>query len=73
MVNVGTDTTDRLAVALGDEKLGLPVFEPRVLLTVEELHPLEDQRRDPLRIVAPQPERHLDEALQVALVANRPN
>ncbi len=71
VVDLGADPADRLAVALREEVLGFGVLEVGVLLAVEELHPLEDQRRDPLRLVAVQPEGHLDEALQVALAANR--
>ena len=50
LVDLGADAADRLAVALGEEVLGLAVLEPGVLLAVEELHPLEDQRRHPLRV-----------------------
>ena len=71
LVDLGGDPPDRLAVALGDEVLGLAVLEPGVLLAVEELHPLEDQRRHPLRMVAMEPEGDLDEALQVAPRAER--
>ena len=67
LVDLGADPADRLAVALGDEVLGLGVLEVGVLPAVEELHPLEDQRRHPLRVVAVEPEGDLDEALQVAL------
>ena len=38
MVDLGGDPPDRLAVALGEEVLGLGVLEPGVLLAVEELH-----------------------------------
>ena len=72
-VGVGADPPDRLAVAFGDEELRLAVLEPRVLLAVEELHPLEDQRRHPLLAVAMEAERDLDEALQLAPVAHRPD
>ena len=54
MVDLGGDPPDRLAVALGEEVLGLAVLEVGVLAAVEELHPLEDQRRHPLRVVAVQ-------------------
>ena len=70
-VDLGGDTADRLAVALGEEVLRFGVLEERVLAAVEELHPLEDQRRDPLRVVAVQPEGDLDEALQLAPGADR--
>jgi hypothetical protein len=73
MVDLDRDAADRLAVALGEEVLGLAVLEVGVLLAVEELHPLEDQRRHPLRLVAVQAEGDLDEALQLALAADRPN
>src|SRR5207344_3079902 len=72
-IEVGADAADRLAVALGDQELGLAVLEPGVLLAVEELHPLEDQRRHPLLAVAVQAEGNLDEALQLATRAHRPD
>ena len=73
LVDLGGDPADRLAVALGEEVLGLGVLEEGVLVAVEELHPLEDQRRHPLRVVAVQAEGELDEALQVAPRADRPD
>ena len=66
LVDLGADPPDRLAVALGEEELHLAVLEVGVLLAVEELHPLEDQRRHPLRVVAVEAERDLDEALPLA-------
>ena len=72
LVDLGGDPPDRLAVALGEEVLGLGVLEERVLRAVEELHPLEDQRRHPLRAVAMELERDLDEPLQVAAAADWP-
>ena len=73
LVDLGADPAHRLAVALGQEELGLGVLEAGVLLAVEELHPLEDQRRHPLRVLAVEPERDLDEALQLAPRPHRPD
>jgi hypothetical protein len=70
-LDLGGDPADGRAVALGDEVLGLGVLEVGVLLAVEELHPLEDQRRHPLRVVAMHRERDLDEALEVTAAADR--
>ncbi len=71
MVDLNGDASNRLPVAFGDEVLGFGVLEVRVLLAVEELHPLEDQRRHPLGLVAVQAEGDLDEALQLTAAANR--
>ena len=65
-VELGGDPADRHPVALGKEVLGLGVLEERVLLSVQELHPVKDQRRHPLRMVTVEIEGDLDEALQVA-------
>src|SRR5262249_36379550 len=49
----------------GEEELGLGVLEIRVLVPVQELTPLGDQRRDPGGALV-QPERELDELGQLA-------
>ena len=46
-VDLGRDPADRLAVALGEEVLGLGVLEVRVPAAVQELHPLEDRAAAP--------------------------
>jgi hypothetical protein len=56
-IDLGGDAPDRLAAALGEEVLGLAVLEPGVLASIEELHPLVDQRRHPLRAIAVETER----------------
>jgi hypothetical protein len=65
LVDHRRDPADGLAVALGDEVLGVGVLEVRVLLLVEELLALPDERRDPALVVAVDRERQLDEALEV--------
>ena len=72
-VDLGGDPADDLAVALGEEVLGVGVVEVGVSAPVEELAALEDQRRHPLRIVAAQAERQLDEAVEVTAPGNGPD
>src|SRR5205807_1108204 len=47
------------------EVLGLGVLEERVLVAVQMLLPLVDERRDPVRLVLIESERQLDEPHQV--------
>jgi hypothetical protein len=69
---VGRDPSHDLAVALGEEVLGLGVVKERVLVAIEELAALHDQRRDPGR-AAVEPRRQLDEGAEVALSFDRPD
>src|SRR5215211_7287750 len=65
-IDLRRDPPDHLAVALGEEVLGLRVLEIRILALVEEVAALKAQRRNPLGIVAAQAIGQLDEAPQVA-------
>ena len=74
VVDLGGDPPHHLAVALGEEVLGLGVLEPGVLVAgSRNVAPLEQQRRDPLRVVRPQPERQPDERVEVAAARDRPD
>ena len=57
VVDLGGDAADRPAVAQREEVLRAAVLEERVLAPVQELLALEDQRRDPVGLVAVQAER----------------
>src|SRR3954466_6748645 len=64
-VDLGRDPPDRLSVPPGQEVLGLGVLEVGVLLLVQELAPLQEQRRNP-RGAFVEPKRQLDELAQLA-------
>src|SRR4029077_9533366 len=72
MVDLGRDPAHRRAVTPGQEILGLGVLEVRVLLPVEELTPLEDQRRDP-RSAPVDAKGQLDELVELAPPLHWPN
>ena len=67
----GGDAADDLAVALGQEVLGLGVLEEGVLLAGEEQLHVPTQRRDPERVPRVEPVGQVDEALEVSPVARR--
>ena len=73
-VDVGADPAHRLAVAPGEEVLGLGVLEERVLARGPGTAcRSRDERRDPVRLVTIEPPRQLDEARQVAPRGDRPD
>ena len=72
-VDVRGDPPDRLAVAPGQEVLGLRVQEEGVVLAVQMPLALRDQGRHPAGLVTIKPPGELDEAHQVALRAHWPD
>ncbi len=73
VVVYGGHAPQDLAVALCKEELHLGVLEEGVLLRVELLALIDQQRRDPVRVAAVLLERVPDESLQVASRANASN
>ena len=65
VVDLGADPPDGLAAALGKPQLCLRMFEPGVLLRVEQAVNLVLQRRDPGRVVLVSLPREIDESLAV--------
>src|SRR5262249_33556601 len=63
-VDLGGDAPHRLSVAPGQEVLGLRVLEVGVLLLVQEVAALIDQRRHPRRALV-QAEGKLDEPVEL--------
>src|SRR4029079_12853787 len=64
-VDLGGDAADDAVPAPGEEVLRLPVLEERVLGAVEEPLAVGDDRRDPVLLAAVQPERELDERIEL--------
>src|SRR3954451_21310514 len=69
-VDLCGDPPDGLALSPGQEVLGLSMLEVGVLLLVQELLALEDERRDPWSSLM-EPERQLDEPLQLPRTLHR--
>jgi hypothetical protein len=73
VVDVRGDAPDRLAVAPGEEVLGLGVLEERVALAVEPLADVHRERRDPARLVTIERRGKRDETPHVAAIGDRPD
>src|SRR3954447_3559865 len=71
MVHLGADAPHRLAVAPGQEVLGLGVLEERVPGAVEVLLALRDERGHPEGLVTIEPPRQPDEAHEVPTRVDR--
>src|SRR4051794_6356315 len=71
-VDLCGDPPDGLAVSPGEEILGLSVLEVGVLLLVQELTPLEDQRGNP-RGALVEPEGQLDELAELCSALDGPD
>ena len=71
VVDVRADPPNHSPVAVGQEELGLGVLEERVLLTIQPLLEVHQQRRHPVGLVAIQPPGKLDEGVQLGLGGDR--
>ena len=70
-IDLGRDAAGRLAVLESGEELNLGMGEIGILLRIDVLAALEEERRDPLRIIAKHREGNPQENLPVAGVSHR--
>ena len=73
LVDMRADPPDRLPVAVSEEILRLGVLEKRVLARIEALLEVHQKRRDPLRLIAIEPPRELNEGIQLGSAFDGPN
>jgi hypothetical protein len=66
----GRDPADDFAATPGQKKFGFPVFEKRMLLAIEEFFALDQQGRDPGRIVLVNPPGKFDECVAIGTRAD---
>ncbi len=64
------DPPDDFAARAGEEKCGIAVLVEWMFLAIEELFPLDQQRRDPNRVVRVNPPRKFDKRVQVGARTN---
>jgi hypothetical protein len=72
-VHLSTDPSDGLPGTFRDPELDVGVRKKRVVLGVEVMQPLEQQRRNPSGVVAVEDCRKLQETDEIAATRDRPH
>jgi len=63
------DAADDLAISLSEEERGVTVLVKRLAFAIEKCFALDNQRRDPGRIISIDPPRKLDELIPLFAVS----